>query len=119
MVQNVDRPMSRDVRRSIVHSMIRRLLLAATVGLFISAGWVTADGAPRGRKSTRIQFEVTPPSVQIFLDGRRLGAASEVGDVRVKPGRRVVRLVRGGDETELELQVSRGRTVRFAYEFGD
>lgn len=97
--------------------------LALTLGLaggLLPVAWdAPASAAPRKSKPTRIQFEVTPPAVAIFLDGRRLGLAREVDAVRVKPGRRVVRLVRDGDETEVELAVSRGRTVRFAFDFGE
>lgn len=98
--------------------MQRRTALAAAFGLLLY-GAAPADAAPRAGKRTRIRFEVTPATVQIFLDGKRLGVASEVEAVPVRPGRRLVRLVRGEDETELELEISRGKTVRFAYEFGD
>ena len=71
------------------------------------------------RRPTRIEFKVTPGSVVIFLDGRRLGTASKVGTVRSRPGRRRVRLKRGADETEFELELRRGETLRFDYDFGD
>ena len=70
-------------------------------------------------RSTGIEFQVTPPSVVIFLDGRRLGSADKVSHVPTKPGRRVVRLKRGPDETEMELLLTRGKTLKFAYDFSD
>ncbi|MEL6183160.1 MAG: hypothetical protein AAFU79_00955 [Myxococcota bacterium] len=100
-----------------VSALVLSLVLAG--GALAASDASRAEAAPRSRKATRIHFEVTPPAVAIFLDGRRLGLAREVEAVRVKPGRRVVRLVRDGDETEVELAVTRGRTVRFAFDFGE
>lgn len=68
---------------------------------------------------TRIDFRVTPATVEIFLDGKRLGWANEVSKMTVRPGRRALRLKHGEDETEFELDVAKGTTVAFEYEFGD
>lgn len=83
------------------------------------AGPDRAGAEPVADRPTRIEFSVRPGSVVIFLDGKRLGPASKVSAVDAKPGRRIVRLQNGEDQTELELDLERGKTLRFAYEFGD
>ncbi|MBX2811388.1 MAG: hypothetical protein KTR25_06250 [Myxococcales bacterium] len=71
------------------------------------------------RTPAQIHFEVTPSSVVIYLDGRKLGPADKVSTVRSRPGRRTIRLVRGKDETELQINVRRSETLNFRYDFGD
>lgn len=104
---------------------MRALVLSALLGLGLTASTPTS-AAPSGaapqpvvkrKAKTRIEFAVTPASVVIFLDGERLGAAADVGVVPAKPGRRVVRLERGEDTTEMEVILARGKKLRFAYEF--
>lgn len=92
------------------------LLLAASVPSVFDG---PEAPTPVRLRPTRIEFEVTPATVEVFLDGERLGWATDVGKVEVRPGRRVVRLVRGQDVTEFELEVPAGRTLSFVYDFGD
>lgn len=91
-----------------------------TVALLLAllARFPAVEAGPPSTKAY-IEFAVTPGDVEIFLDGKRLGIASNVGKVATKPGMRVVRLQRGEDETSMALRVDPAKTLRFAYEFGD
>lgn len=95
----------------------------ALIAAFAAAPAPTPSPGPEATEvrvqRTRIDFDITPADVEISLDGRRLGKADQVDVVSVRPGRRVVRLERNGDTTELELVVTRGKLLRFAYDFGD
>ena len=100
--------------------MIRAVLLA----LLVPAAFVAPDPGPVGdpptrirRTPTEIQWEVTPASVVVYLDGKRLGQAGDLKRTRTKPGRHTIRLVNGEDETELEIHLEKGRTLRFVLEF--
>ncbi|MEM1022447.1 MAG: hypothetical protein AAGD10_16725 [Myxococcota bacterium] len=66
---------------------------------------------------TGVEFSVEPGSVEIQVNGKSVGRAKDVSFVKLAPGRHKVRLVRGGDEIQLELQVSKGQVVQFTYEF--
>jgi hypothetical protein len=91
------------------------------LGLVLGAGTNvrSAPGPLASERSaaSRIEFAVTPPDVVIFLDGERLGPAAKVGRVDAKPGRRIIRLERGEDATEMEVQLTKGKMLRFTYEF--
>lgn len=71
------------------------------------------------KRTTGIEWKVTPGSVEIFVDGKRLGTARELGRTRHRPGRHTVVLRRGGDEEEFEVKLIKGLTLRLQYSFGD
>lgn len=71
----------------------------------------------RKSKKTGIDFQISPGDVEIHLDGKKIGTAADVSFRATKPGTHNVRLVRGGDEFEVELPVKRGQVVSFAYDF--
>jgi uncharacterized protein YfaP (DUF2135 family) len=79
-------------------------------------GVSTAEGA-KAEAKTGLELRITPGDVEIFINGKRRGLASEVDFVATGPGRHAIRLVRGGDEFEAEIPVSKGQIVEFSYQF--
>lgn len=67
---------------------------------------------------TGIEWQVSPEDVEIFLDGKRVGVAKDLKFTASNPGKHTVRLLRGGDETEMEIQVTKGQVLRFSFDFG-
>lgn len=100
-------------------------VVAAVIALTLIGGTALATPyaapapAPVAKGPTQIAFAVSPADVVIFLDGKRLGTAERVEKVATKPGRRVVRLERKGDATEMQVVIERGKTLSFAYDFGE
>jgi len=95
---------------------MRTLWLLALLALTTpNLGSLPAQAAQEVR--TGVEFSVVPGSVQIEVDGKAVGVAKAVGFVKLAPGRHKVRLVRGGDEIELELEVRKDQVIQFTYEF--
>ena len=107
---------------------VNRILVSAS---FIAA--ITfAPGAPSAVAShpvpvkknvkkvrTGIHWTIAPSSVEIFVDGKKLGRAKDLDTTRTKPGTHTVRLVNGEDETEFDVMVKKGQIVELRYEFTD
>jgi hypothetical protein len=95
---------------------MRTLWLAAVFALSTPVlGPSGANAAEEAR--TGVEFSVEPGSVRIEVDDKALGLAKDVNFVKLPPGRHKVRLARGGDEVNLELEVRKGQVVQFTYEF--
>ncbi|MGF1508449.1 MAG: hypothetical protein ACFB9M_02990 [Myxococcota bacterium] len=90
--------------------------LEAAIETSIASGAASEVAKPKAVK-TGIEFAVTPGSVSIFVDGAKVGTAASTSFVATKPGLHTVKLTRGADETELQLNVKKGEVVQFAYEF--
>lgn len=73
---------------------------------------------PAARR-TAIEWVVTPGSVVVYLDGKKLGLAAGLKVTPAKPGRHTIRLTKGGDETEMEIRVVKGQRLRFVFDFSD
>ena len=71
------------------------------------------------KRPTGIQWKVTPASVEVFVDGKRLGTAGELVRTRHRPGRHTIVLKRKGDEEEFEVKLIKGLTLRLEYSFGE
>ena len=80
-----------------------------------------ATESPQPRKQpkpqTAIQWEIEPSSVVVYLDKKKLGRAGDLKRTPAKPGRHTVRLVKGKDETEIDIQVTKGQLLRFVLDF--
>ena len=105
---------------------------ALVAGLSTAVPWTAALSAPEPRaaalfavqtkakkRPTGIEWKVTPGSVEIFVDGKRLGTARELNRTRHRPGRHTIVLRRGGDEEEFEVRLIKGLTLRLEYSFGN
>jgi hypothetical protein len=105
--------------------MTRLRLLALTLLFGASAAValiaITPATAQEPKKvsadKTGISWEVEPPEVQIFLDDKKLGDAGKIKFTETKPGKHTVRLVLGKDETETEVSVKKGQTLKFNFSF--
>lgn len=95
--------------------------LAAAPALPVSAGEPPAKkkkDAP-ARKGTGIAWHVEPAGVEIYLDGKKIGVAGELEWTASTPGRHTVRLVNGGDETEMDVGLKKGQTLKFTFVFDE
>lgn len=68
---------------------------------------------------TGIAWEVQPAEVVIYLDEKRIGTAGDTKFSDAKPGKHTVKLMRGKDETEMEVVVKKGQSLKFVYQFED
>ncbi len=68
---------------------------------------------------TGITWEVQPAEVVIYLDEKRIGTAGDLKFTEAKPGKHTVKLMRGKDETEMEISVKKGQALKFIYQFED
>jgi hypothetical protein len=66
---------------------------------------------------TQIHWLVKPAKVEIYLDGKRLGAAKDLKLTATKPGKHTIRLVNGLDETEFDMEIRKNQTLRFEFIF--
>lgn len=84
-------------------------------------GAATASPVKKGRKKaeTGIKWKVAPSTVEIFVDGKKVGVAKDLKVTKTKPGMHTVRLVNGEDETEFDVMVKKGQVVELRYEFTD
>jgi hypothetical protein len=98
--------------------MLRRTLIFTFFAILFGA---TAFAKPKdkGPAKTGIEWKVAPAHVVIFLDGKKIGEAGALTFSETKPGKHAVRLVKGGDETEMEVKVNKGEVVKFEFEFSD
>lgn len=103
--------------------MKRVFFLAWLVMLvFLIPAGASEKRSPKPAKNvvTGIRFEVIPvENTIIFLDGKKLGDASKIGVVAVKPGRHLVRLVHNKDEVEVDVVVANKQILDFKYAFED
>lgn len=105
-----------------------RHLLSSVLVLALSAAslaWAPFDAPqpePVKKKKaveTAIAWKVQPASVVIYMDGKKLGTAGELKQTSTRPGMHAVRLVNGGDETEMDVKVNKGHVLTFTFEFTD
>lgn len=69
---------------------------------------------------TGIRFEIIPAeNTIIFLDGKKVGDASKLGVVPVRPGKHLVRVVHNKDEVEVEVVIAHRQILDFKYAFED
>lgn len=93
---------------------------AALLGLSGLEGLALAtEPAPVADKAekTGINWDVQPAEVVIFLDDRRLGEAGKLKFTETKPGKHNVKLMLGKDETEADVTVKKGQTLKFTFSF--
>ena len=108
-------------RLQIILSVFHVFLLAVLLSTPVLASPAPDRGAPVAKKKivTGIEWQVDPGKVVIFLDGKKLGDAESLkGKVsKTRPGKHGVKLINGLDETEMDIQVSKGQTLKFTFTF--
>ncbi len=68
---------------------------------------------------TGIKWEVQPEHTVIKLDGKRLGTAGKVTFTKTRAGKHTVHLIKGGDETEMDVHVKKGNILKIAFSFDE
>src|SRR5262245_22693445 len=98
--------------------MLRRTMILALLMLLMGAGPALAGGGKKASGGkTGIEWNVVPPNVVIFLDGKKLGQAGSLTFTPATPGKHAVRMMKGGDRTETQVKVTKGQVVRFEFDF--
>jgi hypothetical protein len=104
----------------------RRTLLLGLLFAAIGAAQVQAAGPTRSpvpiadkapADKTGISWEVEPAEVVIMLDGKRIGEAGKLKFTSAKPGKHTIKLMNGKDETEADVVVKKGETLKFTFSF--
>lgn len=103
---------------------VRRFIFSSLTALAIAAAVpALADPTPvkkgAAKVKTGIHWTVAPDTVEIFVDGKRVGTAKSLDVTTTKPGMHAVKLVNGEDETEFDVMVKKGQIVELRYEFTD
>ncbi len=108
---------------------MRALTIGASLAAALAFGAFeapTVDAKPttvakkKSKKSaTGIEWVVMPKSVEIYVDGKKLGTAGELEFSSTKPGRHTVRLVNGEDETEMDIGIKKGQRLKFEFTFDE
>jgi len=102
-------------------SALMPVLLGATAGAHLRASVAYAGPTHRVSEAeaqrTGLDLRVTPEEVEIYVDGKKRGTAGELTFIATRPGTHEVRLVRGGDELQVDIVVKKNQVVQFTYEF--
>ncbi|MBI4820878.1 MAG: hypothetical protein HY791_31730 [Deltaproteobacteria bacterium] len=101
---------------------LTRTLFALPVALSLLAGGSVAVAGPEKAPATKkaatgIEWVVAPKEVVIYLDGKKIGTAGDLSVTETRPGKHEVRLVHGEDETEMDVNVEKGKVLRFEFAF--
>lgn len=107
------------MRRLLLTSLTAFGLAAVTPALAADTAPVPVKKAKKAKAKTGIHWTVSPGTVEIFVDGKRVGTAKSLDVTKTKPGMHTVRLVNGEDETEFDVMVKKGQVVELRYEFTD
>jgi hypothetical protein len=77
--------------------------------------------AAKKEGKTGIEWAVSPSDAIVFLDGKKLGEAGKLeGKVTsANPGKHSIKLVKGGDEQEMDVKVTKGQVVRVEFSFSE
>jgi hypothetical protein len=97
--------------------MFRRTLILTLFALLFGATVFAAE--KKGGSKTGIEWKVSPANVAIWLDGKKLGEAGSLTFTEAAAGKHAVKLTKGGDETEMEVKVSKGQIVKLEFAFTD
>lgn len=103
--------------------LLKTVLFGAALGLVAPAlaapAQVTGVAKRAPRAKTGIQWKITPGAVVVHLDGKALGKAQKLGFTKTKPGVHTIRLVKDGDESEMDVTVPKGQVLQFTFDFSE
>jgi hypothetical protein len=86
--------------------------LAVSLAMLLAA---TALGKPKAK--TQLVLDVTPPTVEVFVDGHDKGVATKGRAIDVTPGYHVIKLTLKGDENEERIKFAAGQQTSYKYDF--
>jgi len=100
------------------------LLVACALGTAAAAVPSPVWAGPKAKKPAPqtegiITWKVTPESVVIFVDGKKIGTADKAKPTRLKAGQHLIKLVWGKDEAEEPFTVVANQEIQFEYAFED
>jgi hypothetical protein len=67
---------------------------------------------------TQLLIEVSPPGVEIKVDGKKVGTSGKSIALKTKPGKHTVRLSFKGDSHEEEVSLKAGEKKTYQWDFG-
>jgi hypothetical protein len=89
------------------------------IALHIALALVLA-AAPKGNaKASQLKFDVKPATAVIYVDGIKKGTGASVHQLKLAPGRHIIKIVNRRDEHEEELTLKPGQTVAWSWTFED
>lgn len=99
------------------------LCVAAAAPLPLHASAPSGISAPvddkKAPSKTGIAWKIEPAHVVVFLDGKKLGEAGSLSFTATTPGKHGVKLTKGDDETEMDIQVKKGEVLQVAFSFDE
>jgi hypothetical protein len=98
---------------------MKRLILATALVTAAMGSIAVAADTHQVQGKTGISWQVSPDEVVIYLDDKKVGTAGGLKFSDAKPGKHTVKLMRGKDETEMDVVVKKGEALNFIYQFED
>lgn len=107
-----------------MHRIILSCLTAFTLSAGLGAATYAAPNTPvpvkKGAEiTTGIHWKISPDTVEVYLDGKKIGTAKHLEVTKTKPGMHAIKLVNGEDETEFDVMIKKGQVVELRHEFTD
>ncbi|MBK8013467.1 MAG: hypothetical protein IPK13_19195 [Deltaproteobacteria bacterium] len=78
-----------------------------------------AASSKKAQVTTGIEWQIEPGEVVVHLDGKKVGLAKDLTVTATRPGKHVIQLVKGGDESEMEVKVTKGQLLKVVYSFSE
>ena|SRR5688500_409275 len=101
-------------------------LLVVMLSLMVAPALVVAGpsrpaSTKKAEGKTGIEWNVSPATAIVYLDGKKLGAAGDLAGkiTKADPGKHTIRLTKGGDEQEMDVKVVKGQVLRIDFEFSE
>ncbi|MCB9653795.1 MAG: hypothetical protein H6729_06660 [Deltaproteobacteria bacterium] len=79
----------------------------------------TIEASTKVKVETGIEWQIEPGEVVVHLDGKKVGLAKDLTVTAARPGKHVILLVKGGDESEMEVKVTKGQRLKVVYSFSE
>jgi hypothetical protein len=86
---------------------------------FILAATLAASPTTASPKETQLVIDVKPAQVVIFLDNKKVGMASKVYTLKVRPGDHVIRLTLKSDSSEEVVTLKQGQKKIWKFDMTD
>jgi hypothetical protein len=80
---------------------------------------VVVSASPAPAKPTQIILDVKPATTQVFVDGKKLGKATKVFTLNVKPGTHKIKLVAKISTQEEVVSAKAGEKTKLTYDLRD
>ena len=95
------------------------LSVVASAGLAAAGPMDTAQVNKKAKFKTGIEWKIQPEHTVVILDGKKLGQAGKLRFTKTRAGKHTIHLIKGGDETEMDVQVRKGQVLKFTFSFDE